>query len=185
MWARSYWRFDSVDYSRMREGGVGRLFVHSRRGQLTMSASSNTPAPPLSSPGWHAWSADSAGFPREPLSVRNLGFGFAHVPDRRIESYVADAPQTRYAYRQRLTVLSVPHWFVAVLCASPLLVRLGRGAKCWRQERALDRIGRCPTCGYDCRATPQAGGEGGALLRKCPECGTVVRAADVQARAQG
>lgn len=38
-----------------------------------------------------------------------------------------------------------------------------------RAQRRRAR-GLCPQCGYDVRATP----EGGALLARCPECGTVI-----------
>lgn len=38
-----------------------------------------------------------------------------------------------------------------------------------RAQRRLAR-GLCPQCGYDIRATP----EGGTLLPRCPECGTVI-----------
>lgn len=38
-----------------------------------------------------------------------------------------------------------------------------------RAQRRRAR-GLCPQCGYDVRATP----EGGTLLARCPECGTVI-----------
>jgi hypothetical protein len=39
------------------------------------------------------------------------------------------------------------------------------------RRRRSPGAGRCRTCGYDLRATPR---EGGALLHRCPEWGTVV-----------
>ncbi len=39
-----------------------------------------------------------------------------------------------------------------------------------RRERRRLRLDLCPVCGYDLRATPEAGGP---LLERCPECGMV------------
>lgn len=52
----------------------------------------------------------------------------------------------------------VPSWF-AVLSTQviPAIWYLK-----WRQRRSRSRAGRCPSCGYDLRATPG----------RCPECGT-------------
>jgi hypothetical protein len=54
--------------------------------------------------------------------------------------------------------LAVPHWFVCALLLEP---PLALGISAMRRRRA--RPGRCATCGYDLRATPQ----------RCPECGAV------------
>jgi hypothetical protein len=56
-------------------------------------------------------------------------------------------------------VLVVPHAYAFAALAvlpSAFLVRLLR-------RRRAARVGRCPSCGYDLRATPE----------RCPECGTV------------
>ncbi len=64
---------------------------------------------------------------------------------------------------------SIPFWLLAA-CAAPwptasvaLLIR--RRA---RRRRLLARVGCCHHCGYDLRATPQAGH---GQLARCPECG--------------
>ena len=56
--------------------------------------------------------------------------------------------------------LAVPHWFCLML-----LMTLPAAAYGTRRRARRRRAARhCPTCGYDCRATPD----------RCPECGTPV-----------
>lgn len=60
--------------------------------------------------------------------------------------------------RMHYWLVMVPHWAAAsaaALCPAWWLVA------CLRRRRRLDG-GKCPTCGYDLRATPN----------RCPECGT-------------
>ena len=58
--------------------------------------------------------------------------------------------------------VEAPYWLVCAISA-PLPIRwlLRR-----RRHRRRTAAGRCPTCGYDLRATPE----------RCPECGTAVPA---------
>jgi hypothetical protein len=55
------------------------------------------------------------------------------------------------------TALTVPHWFVVLVTAVPTLLWLRGAVRRWRWERS----GRCTSCGYDLRTTPD----------RCPECG--------------
>jgi hypothetical protein len=55
--------------------------------------------------------------------------------------------------------VGVPVWLVAVVAG----VISGFGALRWHRSRRLTDPGRCPTCGYDLRATPD----------RCPECGAI------------
>ena len=53
----------------------------------------------------------------------------------------------------------VPYWFLVFTAAVLPALRLALAVRHGRRRR---RIGLCPTCGYDLRATPG----------RCPECGT-------------
>lgn len=53
----------------------------------------------------------------------------------------------------------VPLWLIALVLGLPAMVVVGQR----RARRRRSQHGRCPTCGYDLRATPQ----------RCPECGTI------------
>jgi hypothetical protein len=55
----------------------------------------------------------------------------------------------------------IPYWFLLAL-ATPLQLRWLPGRLRSRRRRRLAAAGRCPTCGYDLRGTPD----------RCPECGS-------------
>jgi hypothetical protein len=59
----------------------------------------------------------------------------------------------------RSTELAVPLWLLGGISAIAPAARLARG----RRLRSRANSGRCPTCGYDLRATPD----------RCPECGAI------------
>jgi len=67
------------------------------------------------------------------------------------------APGTSLAPSVAFFVL-IPHWFLALLFAILPALHL----RALVRSRRLSRIGHCPRCGYDLRATPE----------RCPECGT-------------
>jgi hypothetical protein len=90
--------------------------------------------------------------------------------------------QTRFAYKssaatrekfpsragfvyQRTTgglIVGAPYWAL-VLLAGLTSAASGRSVLKRRRQRLVE--GRCPTCGYDLRATPD----------RCPECGTAAK----------
>lgn len=64
----------------------------------------------------------------------------------------------RGASYQAQHVIYVPHWAVLLAAMAVPALRIRRSIR-----RALrSRAGRCLTCGYDLRASPE----------RCPECGT-------------
>jgi hypothetical protein len=70
------------------------------------------------------------------------------------------------------TLYPAPDWLLLVFRSGPLVFAVL--PLTWvvtrRRSKRPPPVGLCPACGYDLRATPQAGG---ALLSRCPECGAV------------
>ncbi len=92
--------------------------------------------------------------PRDTFVVRERG-GFAwsiwHPPDKSV----------------LIAAASAPHWAVATAASLLPLAWLAVRLRA-RRHRRRRSPGRCPTCGYDCRATPT----------RCPECGTASKPAE-------
>ena len=60
---------------------------------------------------------------------------------------------------RRWASLTIPHAYLLGVTAAYPAWRLAR----FIRERRRNRVGCCPTCGYDLRASPE----------RCPECGAV------------
>jgi hypothetical protein len=178
LWARSYplgeqWQHFSfrpgVDPNGALEWFEDHAFVvlESSRGRLSLLSSTSTG--PWSDPEACPALVPPYGFD-EPVPRASL-CRVRHATDRSrfIDQFVspnragfgrADVRVETVPFRWVCGGVSVPHWFVALLFASP-------GA--WQCLRAVRRVlsvppGVCPTCRYDLRATPD----------RCPECGTIL-----------
>lgn len=79
---------------------------------------------------------------------------------RRAGSLLGSGWQLGRDYR----ALWVPSWLILFLTLMPM-VFAATGAIRDRKKK----LGRCPRCGYDLRATPD----------RCPECGTLARATNI------
>ena len=100
------------------------------------------------------------------MLVFHVGAGYTNYSSRG----TFPSPITQTLWR----TLAVPHWLLALaFCLTPILW-LNRVARSWRM-RCRTSQGRCPTCGYDLRATPE----------RCPECGMAVPPAQPQPRKAG
>jgi hypothetical protein len=73
--------------------------------------------------------------------------------------YGEDRSRPADGYYARGLRVGVSHWLVASPLLVPPLLWLRRS----RRTRRARKIGTCPACGYDLRATPD----------RCPECGAV------------
>jgi hypothetical protein len=140
MWLRSLWRGDVL-----RVTGRHEIVIMSEAGLILTNVSRGDPGVKQ---GWahEAWQRPASWSPWQRLGSRwwdRLGFGH----------YVGSAPSG-----QRIDQFVVPHYFVALASALPPGMFLWRVVRRWRRSR----VGRCPRCGYDLRATPD----------RCPECGT-------------
>ena len=63
-------------------------------------------------------------------------------------------------YRYVVSHAHVPYWFVLVVSSAPVWLWFAR-ARARRIRARQARLGQCPQCGYDLRASPG----------RCPECG--------------
>jgi len=143
LWVRSYWRWDSLTL----QTESRRIMVFSTGGGWDVEWLDY--APPPYGFGWR-WESGP-----DPQSFRAFawpcGTEWAGIGYRRL---VVDG----LVVHDRLC----PSWFVALLTlTTPAAWSLARV----RRQRTRKRLdaGRCLTCGYDLRATPD----------RCPECGLV------------
>jgi hypothetical protein len=95
--------------------------------------------------------------PREPVNLTDVWVGIPTTFATRMGFFRTDAQSaTPYGTSMRLRSVGFPVWTLAALTAVLPAARL------YRRVGRRSRAGRCRTCGYDLRATPD----------RCPECGT-------------
>jgi hypothetical protein len=163
LWARSYWRTDSI--SIRLPGEVERSGDHGQI-SLTFNVVSSRGAIVLT-----RWEEENRVRPDEPYPPPPTLRISAYQSPRpwqvergwqspRWEGYAGFVSGSEYyngsGASSDLRYFALPYWcpvLMLTLFASPMLTRF----------RRRNRPGLCPTCGYDLRATPT----------RCPECGTI------------
>src|SRR5689334_12675489 len=170
VWVRSYWIGDSLNLAFTLFGNSLKsrdVWAATGRGGLIVDTecveawSKGVPVPRPQSPNTYTYGTNPPVYPFlvNPLGVRVhqvrfAGFGFT--------SY--QAPAVGDADESGLITsiyIITPLWFLSTLFAI-LPVRWF-----WLHRQSRASKGRCPTCGYDLRATPE----------RCPECGAIPSAA--------
>jgi hypothetical protein len=122
-------------------------YIESVDGKLLFSHSRYKPGPTdVSTRGWHYQLEEATNYvPSDPPAFDVGGLAFCHVP----------LAGGRNASR---TYLLIPGWLsLPATAALPVAWVVGAFR---RRRRGM--LGKCSTCGYDLRATPE----------RCPECGT-------------
>jgi hypothetical protein len=154
LWVRSYWRYDQVNWFSADSG----LCLASGDGILAVMFGPNyNGAGAVAWPrGWRYRNYAALGAQGLPgqvqiASYHQLGrLGLAYDGNRLITP--SEGPPYFSSHR-----VYFPHWLaLIVLSAMPA----ARAWRAWRCRRAV-AAGKCPSCGYDLRATPG----------RCPECG--------------
>jgi hypothetical protein len=155
LWVRSYWVGDMFGATRVEASFVGReiqlfhyrMFLASYRGEFGTLY------------GWSERPEDSPTPPWE-FSLDHPAVGLAaYGPDRRFSARWEEIG----GYGYTTQILRVPDWsLVAALAVLPAIFAF-RQIRAVRRRRRRSRLGLCPACGYDLRASPG----------RCPECGAV------------
>jgi hypothetical protein len=97
-----------------------------------------------------------------PCATRTREDGTAAWPARPLDAVYS----RRYSPAMTQRYVALPLWMPLVVLVALPAVELAAGLRRHGAAHRRRTSGRCPACGYDCRATPD----------RCPECGTVAGA---------
>jgi hypothetical protein len=148
LWIRSYWFTERVTFflDHPTESGITNYSIASACWSIQLGGWDTPELPTADCPRGLSFESFQRDCHDESLfGFFNFGFGFQ-----------------RQGSTNKLWYIALPDWFLMVI-TSPLGIPWLVGQ--WKSARSRRRqaIGRCPTCGYDLRATPE----------RCPECGNV------------
>jgi hypothetical protein len=163
LWVRSYRVGDAIDFGRSprhlqstrNEGSNAPMLgcLASQRGRIWLTIF--WPKNPL--PEGEAWLGLRRFQPYTRFSWKTLGFHYIGMSD----------PTPDCAYH---SAWAIPHASLVIVLLLRPIVLLIRGLKRRASNRQL-RLGLCPSCGYDLRATPGSARSAGRRLRnRLPPC---------------
>ncbi len=145
-WARTFWWEDDLSYASSRPASPTVVYsIASLDGTIRLVRWESTTTEPVA--GWKA----------NANRLRDLGVDSSAIFGHWTFSHAGTRTYVGFIYPW---VVEIPHWFAEVLVLSvslPWLISRRRASK----ARELAQANRCPSCGYDLRATPD----------RCPECG--------------
>ena len=165
LWVRSYWLTDQVCWWR----GDHARCVGTARGYVVVQLNAGvTPGRRAGEVGLQYWRMRPHTAPNGPVA-----YGYVEPGDRFVSREWGGAGW--HAVRNRNRVRSAtgvaPLWSIAAAAAVlPIAWTVRRLRFALGLRRRGKRLGLCPSCGYDLRATPG----------RCPECGTIAPAGEVK-----
>jgi len=163
MWVRSYYRCDMLD---LHTKGGDRYGCLSVCGSIVLEQQLNEVFEGTASPP--GWVLMSRSYWLESFRTAKWGapayewrlFGYGVVVNRGVITPGVQGVTSARPGAWRNLVVILPHWVLLVPLALPPLLSLCR----WKRVRSRRKLGLCPVCGYDLRASKD----------RCPECGTPI-----------
>jgi hypothetical protein len=170
LWVRSYWIVDVVQNTKTDDQSryIASVRLTTRRGTVVIEVSRpDTPVtvsvPPGRSFSYYGAVADRFIFPFRENQIRS----FSGVSWGQYRFGVGTLSGPGFSMGTANVLILPLHFFVAVTSVAPLIWFV-----MWWKHR-VPVTGRCPSCGYDLRATSD----------RCPECGRVPQSATTRAPA--
>lgn len=141
-----------VGEHRAYSNGWNRRYWIAVNGSLYLVRDERTVDPAPLSKGVHYLQSGVAMLPR--FRVRRTTWGFAYVN----EIATRAEPDTGRRVTDTIQQFAFPAWLLPILFS----ILPARWLTALKRRRRVQRLGLCPACGYDLRASPE----------RCPECGT-------------
>lgn len=162
IWVRSYWHETSFVHSKVRDGGQQFHSFSVASGRflwmqvLRMPGQSPLPYYPLVGHVWRDSELTTSNSVRWNYDVRRLNNGYQFLGFSIRTIFWRNGGVNRSVH--------IPCWFVTLVFWTPPALWLLQMCRAWRRRCRRERLGLCPACGYDLRATKD----------RCPECGRVI-----------
>lgn len=148
LWVLSYHHGVGARYRIKSSGTLG---IWSLKGQVDLYSE------PEISPNQFPEGLSCHSLPMSWTGLKDSIDGYASSPDASTFWIFGFGSLMARTSRGELYWFTTPHWSLVLLFAIPPAIQLRALIGARRQER----LGKCPECGYDLRATPD----------RCPECG--------------